>query len=373
MDKNQYPKGLINNNYSPAVVTLNPPASPSPRPGAGRVGGIRKSPLIEISRYSQRLLKSPDSKELLIINSKMDIKAPQALLRAQGEGMGAFGCPASPSPSGYPGYAGAGGIQNKSSYYAKVDMLTPVKEKNPSGLARGATQTLIQKYLKSFTTLDIELAQNQNTLYEYYPKTLNLKILNTGLHKILEYSFFEMSSVISTPYVYVTPKNVIINLFYLVLNRKGSKKNFLKVNLLKLEGLSTKLSKYFKKPIKLELTQLYSVSNNSKILVNILGKLGLLRRNSFTRIIGRYLKHQSKKIFFRNNHNTSSSTLLTGINIKLGGRLMRGKIVPRRTVKNIQYGSLARGKSNYITTARLTQKNKRGSFSFTVSMGHKFF
>ena len=89
MDKNQYPKGLINNNYSPAVVTLNPPASPSPRPGAGRVGGIRKSPLIEISRYSQRLLKSPDSKELLIINSKMDIKAPQALLRAQGEGMGA--------------------------------------------------------------------------------------------------------------------------------------------------------------------------------------------------------------------------------------------------------------------------------------------
>ena len=289
--------------------------------------------------------------------------------------MGAFGSPASPSPSGYPGYAGAGGIQNKSSYYAKVDMLTPVKEKNPSGLARGATQTLIQKYLKSFTTLDIELAQNQNTLYEYYPKTLNLKILNTGLHKILEYSFFEMSSVISTPYVYVTPKNVIINLFYLVLNRKGSKKNFLKVNLLKLEGLSTKLSKYFKKPIKLELTQLYSVSNNSQILVNILGRLGLLRKNSFSRITGRFLKYQSKKIFFRSNNNKVSkfSTLLTGVYVKLGGRLMKGKIVPRRTVKKIQYGSLARSKSNYVSTARITQKNKRGSFSFTVSIGHKFF
>ena len=82
MDKNQSPNGLINNNYSPAVVTLNSPASPSPTlpKGAGRVVGIRKSPLIDISRYSQRLLKSPDSKELLIINSKMDIKAPQALL-----------------------------------------------------------------------------------------------------------------------------------------------------------------------------------------------------------------------------------------------------------------------------------------------------
>ena len=52
---------------------------------------------------------------------------------------------------------------------------------------------------------------------------------------------------------------------------------------------------------------------------------------------------------------------------------MKGKIVPRRTVKKIQYGSLARSKSNYITEARYTQKNKRGSFSFTVSIGHKFF
>ena len=79
--------------------------------------------------------------------------------------------------------------------------------------------------------------------------------------------------------------------------------------------------------------------------------------------------------FFRKNQNRFSkfSTILTGINIKLGGRLMKGKITPRQTVKKIQYGSLARSKANYISTARLTQKNKRGSFSFTVSIGHKFF
>ena len=157
-------------------------------------------------------------------------------------------------------------------------------------------------------------------------------------------------------------------------NKELSNKKFLNINLEKLEGLSTKLSKFFKKTIKLELTQIYSISNNSQILAYILGKLGLKRKNSFTRIIGRFLKHQSKKIFFRKNQNQISrfSTILTGVNIKLGGRLMRGKIVPRRTVKKIQYGSLARSKSNYVTTARLTQKNKRGSFSFTVSIGHKF-
>ena len=236
-------------------------------------------------------------------------------------------------------------------------------------------QTVIQNYLKSFSTLDIPLAQTQNTLYEFYPKTLNSKILNKNVSKILEYSFFEMSSVISRPYFYVTPKNVIINLFYFVINKELSNKKFLNINLEKLEGLSTKLSKFFKKPIKLDLTQIYSISNNSQILAHILGKLGLKRKNSFTRIIGRFLKHQSKKIFFRKNQNQISrfSTILTGVNIKLGGRLIRGKIVPRRTVKKIQYGSLARSKSNYVTSARLTQKNKRGSFSFTVSIGHKFF
>ena len=204
-----------------------------------------------------------------------------------------------------------------------------------------------------------------------------------------------MSSVISRPSFYVSPNKVIINLFYFVVKKNSAsfpshstinvegndndslmlKKNFLPLNLLKLQDLSNKLSYYFNKPIILELTQLYSISNNSQILAHFLGKLGLSRKRSFPRIINRFLKHQSKKIFFRNKLNKLSrfGTLLTGVYIKLGGRLMRGKIVPRRTVKKIQYGSLARCKSNYITNARYTQKNKRGSFSFTVSIGHKFF
>ena len=253
----------------------------------------------------------------------------------------------------------------KSSYYERVDMLIP----RPQKLKDEKMQTIIQRYLKSFTTLDIELQKNQSVLYEFNSKTLNTKILNKNVYKILEYSFFEMSSLISQPIFYVSPENVIINLFYLVLNKRRN------LNTLKLQNLLGKLSKFFKKPVKLELTQLYSVSHNSQILVKVLGKLGLSRRNSFSRIIGRFLKYQAKKIIFRNTHKKlfRFSSILTGVNIKLGGRLMRGKIIPRRSVNKIQYGSLARSKSNYVTTARLTQKNKRGSFSFTVSMGHKFF
>ena len=281
---------------------------------------IEKSSILEISKYSNNLAFSlmAGSKDALIINSKelLDKKIS---------------------------------IPSHSSIASTL--MINANEANENGNEDSTKKNSIlplmnQRFLRSFTTLDIELAQNQNTLYEFKSKTLNLNILNKNVYKILESSFFEMSSVISRPYFYVTPKNVIINLFYFVINKELSNKKFLNINLEKLEGLSTKLSKFFKKPIKLDLTQIYSISNNSQILAHILGKLGLKRKNSFTRIIGRFLKHQSKKIFFRKNQNQISrfSTILTGVNIKLGGRLMRGKIVPRRTVKKIQYGSLARSK-----------------------------
>ena len=335
----------INNHYS--TIDLSTISAPSNNVGTspkkGQIKGISLSTILPLVKYSKQLLNNSQSKESLILESKkVEIKEIKE------------------TPS-------------KSSYFDKIDMLNvPQSSKAPK---ENDFQTIIQKYLKSFTTLDIELAQNQSILYEFNSKTLNSKILNNNVSKILEYSFFEMSSVISKPYYLITPKNIIINLFYFVLNKKLYDKHFLDLNINKLQGLSAKLSNYFKKPVKFELTQLYSVSHNSQILINILGKLGLFRRNSFSRIVGRFLKHQSHKMMFRSNLNKFSrfATILTGVNIKLGGRLMRGKIVPRRTVKKIQYGSLARSKSNYVTTARLTQKNKRGTFSFTVSIGHKFF
>ena len=302
---------------------------------------IDMSPVLEIAKYNNQLIKDNQNREEIILNSK---KISSTEIKP---------------------------ISQKTSYYDKIDMLTYIpKQKEDDEL-----QTVIQNYLKSFTTLDIPLAQNQNILYEFNSKTLNSKILNENVYKILEYSFFEMDSIISKPYFLITPENVIINLFYFIPKFNIKDRNFLDFNMDKLQGLSDKLSRYFKKPVKFDLTQLYSVSHNSQILINILGKLGLSRRNSFTRIIGRFLKNQSSKMMFRGNLNKFSryATILTGVNIKLGGRLMKGKIVPRRTVKKIQYGSLARSKSNYITTARLTQKNKRGAFSFTVSIGHKIF
>ena len=324
----------INNHYSP--IDLPTLKSNNFKTGTMKRKGVEMPLIIEISKYSNELLNKSQSKESIIINSKEIVKNSVN--------------------------------ENKTSYYNLVDMLN-IKPKKIN-----LANILNQRYLKTFSTLDIELAQNQNTMFEFTPKTLNFKILSKNVYKILESSLFEMSSIISRPHFYVSPNNVIINFFYYAVNKNNKIKNdkTVDLNINNLQGLTSKLSRYFKKPITLELTKLYSVSNNSQILAHVLGKLGLSRKRSFARIIGRFLSRQSEKIFFRKSINKFSGAI-TGVYIKLGGRLLRGKIVPRRTVKKIQYGSLARSKSNYITNARIIQKNKRGSFSFTVAIGHNFF
>ena len=52
---------------------------------------------------------------------------------------------------------------------------------------------------------------------------------------------------------------------------------------------------------------------------------------------------------------------------------MTQSIVPKQTSKIIQIGSINRANTDFVTTARYTAKNKRGAFSITVTMGHKFF
>ena len=56
--------------------------------------------------------------------------------------------------------------------------------------------------------------------------------------------------------------------------------------------------------------------------------------------------------------------------MKLAGRLMTQRMRPRFTVQMKQNGSLARVKVDYVEKSRFTSKNKRGAFSFSISIGH---
>jgi len=47
--------------------------------------------------------------------------------------------------------------------------------------------------------------------------------------------------------------------------------------------------------------------------------------------------------------------------------------VPRKTVKFINKGALARSKVIFLDNSRFTNKNKRGAFSITVFSGYTKF
>ena len=169
----------------------------------------------------------------------------------------------------------------------------------------------------------------------------------------------------------------------------------------KFEILCNILSKMFNKNVELDLIRLHYPYNNSNILVNLLAML--LKKLKFRRITRRLFRKmviKSIKKYFINNkttkiipsvkdnvqynnegnsmnkYNIIKSALpafLTGLHIKVGGRVINLSMKSRKTVNIVERGSSSIGKVNYTDYARFTNKNKRGAYSITVSSGQNIF
>lgn len=239
-------------------------------------------------------------------------------------------------------------------------------------------------YLSLITKFNPEVAKVKNTLFNF--NLTNNKILK-NVYTILEYSFKSMSSLISKPYLYINQDKIIIHLFFYkkVLpnfnlykkewNIKEIKANqklpFLTLNKTKLENLCALLSKIFNKSVELELTQLHHPYHEPNILVNALGSI--VNKIKLRKILNKLFKAVVIKNPTRMINRKRFSLvpcLLSGLSIKVAGRVMTQRVVPRKTVKFTQKGSLSRTKSIFVENARFTNKNKRGSFSITVSSGY---
>jgi len=57
---------------------------------------------------------------------------------------------------------------------------------------------------------------------------------------------------------------------------------------------------------------------------------------------------------------------LTGIKIRIGGRLAKQRVVPKRTVKTTYKGRVSNSKTNIVDSSIITSKNKKGAFSIRV-------
>jgi hypothetical protein len=236
-----------------------------------------------------------------------------------------------------------------------------------------------QQYIKLISPFNSKLASFNNHIYTFTNKPY--KQINQNLNNlyiICKSVFLNMSSIISKPIVSINPNLLKITLFYYwkPLRTKYYNSNlhskFLILHYNKLEKLIKLLSKIFKKSVELELIRIYSPQNESNILANLIGILSNFIKFRYIHMklfkVSK-IKNLNKGINNRFTNNKIPS-FLSGIYLKLAGRVLTQKIQRRVKSKVIQKGSLAQTKARLINTNRFINKNKRGTFSITIKTGH---
>ena len=285
---------------------------------------------------------------------------------------------------------------------------------------------IINQYLKEMSKFNMY----RKGIFISYNQFIGFNFNNTNkliknIYNILYSSFKSMYCLISKPVFTITPDKISIQLFYYLfipnllklkkVNLYKKNKKYIKlirnikdlkykhkifkleiskyrrfkkskINLLhlsnntlskvfsnKLEILCNILSNLFKKPVELNLIRLHYPYFDSNILVNLLGiminkiRLRIIFRKLFANTV---IKNYNN---INNKFNNIIPAFLTGINIKIAGRLLTQRIVPRKTVKTIIRGANAKSKVNFLDVARYSNKNRRGVFSITVKSGQNFF
>jgi len=189
--------------------------------------------------------------------------------------------------------------------------------------------------------------------------------------------------------VYNTNFNFKIKLHQKLLKKFIKKKNILKkqqllkldrINLINLYPLKFKklceiLNNFFKKPVEFDLIRLHYPYKDSNILVRLLAFM--INKIKIRRITRKLFKNAVIKSI-KNNYKIKDKTniipaFLTGLTIKVAGRLMKYKVIPRKTVRIIRRGSSSIGKINYNNFAKYTAKNRRGAFTISIKSGQNFF
>ena len=161
-------------------------------------------------------------------------------------------------------------------------------------------------------------------------------------------------------------KNILFNL---------NKYNLFRVFSLKFKLICEILNNKFKKPVELQLIRVHKPYLDSNILVNLLS-LNIRNKKFKTnvRIQKLFKKRVVKNVYdYQNKSVNSIPTFLSGINIRIGGRLMREPLIPRKSKKRFERGARSIGKVNYLDSASITNKNRKGSYTLKISSGQNFF
>ena len=263
----------------------------------------------------------------------------------------------------------------------------------------------LRHYLNSLTNFEYKLANSNFNLYKFNKTNKQLFVMQKASN-FLNLSFNSMGCFISKPsfnLIYTNNKiennlnnnlninlntlKIVINLFYYVKTTQinGSslpldnnakvltdqfEKNFL--------FLTDYLTKLFNHEVELNLVRLYQPYQDSNILVQYLNSDSY--NNKFIKLISKLFKNinlnnsSNKSNLLSNETNSQFSypSNISGVNIRLAGRPLNERIIPRLTVKRAQRGSFNRLNAKLITKSMFTDKTRKGAFNFTVTLSQNF-
>jgi hypothetical protein len=193
--------------------------------------------------------------------------------------------------------------------------------------------------------------------------------------RVIEHFFSPIRALASKPTFTMTSSNssssgsnfvgqdgkVIVNVFYYISNKEQALSDST------VNNLGQVLSKLFKRPVELRLVRLHYPYLNSYILAQYIAINS--NRYNFTRI-QRAIFNALRAVKASSLHDSAGSdqvlpSYITGMKIRVSGRLLTQRSVPRQTVQTAQIGSFS-GQDNVIDFGSYTTKNKKGAFTVKV-------
>jgi len=174
-----------------------------------------------------------------------------------------------------------------------------------------------------------------------------------------------VKALASKPVYSVNGDKVVVTTFY-YLPGKDQSLSYSSIN-----SLGEVLSKLFKQPVELRLVRLHYPYLNAHILAQYIAMN--TRKYNFTRIQRAIFNAVKSVRIDGSNDSSSQNTLLpayiTGIKIKISGRLATERSVPRQTEKTAQIGTFSNSSSSLssvVEYSQFTSKNKKGAFTVKV-------
>ena len=267
----------------------------------------------------------------------------------------------------------------------------------------------IRHYLNLLTKFEFKLANSNLSLYKF-DKTNQYIFAMQKATDLLNISFNSKGCFISKPSFNLIHTNkkieeeinnnanlkapkVIINLFYYVKTTEQITETLILENKAKVltdqyeskfANLTDYLTKLFNAEVELNLVRLYQPYQDPTILVQFLNSESY--NNKFIKLVSNlfknvnvYNKNEQSNIVADSNLSLNNSknsfsfpSNISGVNIKLAGRALNERVIPRLTVKRAQRGSFNRLNAKLIEKSMFTDKTRKGSFSFTVILGQNF-